>query len=95
MRFVCPICCVGFIAILTAACMGPVAGSGDAERHERASTTRDSLASDAKRHYLREVVLAGHGDTFLIHWRKHKMPLQVYLPPPPPGLFEDPEAVKT
>ena len=49
--------------------------------------------ADHDRDYLRRVVFAGRGDTFLIHWGKRKMPLAVYLPPPPDGLFDDPEGV--
>lgn len=41
--------------------------------------------------------LVGAGDqfrnTYLLHWPVQKMPLAVYLPPPPKGLFEDPDAV--
>ncbi|HWT83569.1 MAG TPA: hypothetical protein VN648_32765, partial [Candidatus Methylomirabilis sp.] len=29
----------------------------------------------------------------LLHWPEHKMPLKVYLPPPPEGWFADPERV--
>jgi hypothetical protein len=32
-------------------------------------------------------------DTYLMHWPRRKMPLSVYLPPPPDGLFPDPDAV--
>jgi len=49
---------------------------------------------EKSRHYLRRMVFAGRGDTFLIHWGKRKMPLAVYLPPPPAGLFENPEEVE-
>jgi predicted Zn-dependent protease len=32
-------------------------------------------------------------DTYVLHWPKRKMPLRVYLPAPPEGLFDDPGAV--
>ena len=37
-------------------------------------------------HYLRDVVVRdSFNNTFLLHWPKRKMPLAVYLPPPPTG----------
>jgi predicted Zn-dependent protease len=32
-------------------------------------------------------------DTYLLHWSEREMPLRVYLPRPPEGLFENTEAV--
>lgn len=44
--------------------------------------------------YIRLVAYVGPlGNTYLMHWPARKMPLAVYLPPPPEGLFEDPDAV--
>jgi TonB family protein len=44
--------------------------------------------------YIRRVGAAGpFRNTYLLHWPVKKMPLSVYLPPPPDGLFADPEAV--
>jgi hypothetical protein len=37
--------------------------------------------------------LDAFGDTYLMHWPERKMPLAVYLPPPPEGLFEEPDVV--
>ena len=76
------------IGLLALACAGV---SGISSQEPRG---RESSAPDPDRHYLRSVVFRGLGDTFLIHWEKHKMPLRVYLPPPPPGLFENPRAIR-
>lgn len=45
-------------------------------------------------HYLRAVTyeLPGH-ERVLLRWPVKKMPLRVHLPPPPDGLFADPEAI--
>ncbi len=44
--------------------------------------------------YIRRVGARGRFNvTYLLHWPVKKMPLAVYLPPPPADLFEDPEAV--
>ena len=45
--------------------------------------------------YLRRVAAVDQNtnDTYILHWPERKMPLRVYLPPPPAGLFEDPDAV--
>ncbi len=32
-------------------------------------------------------------DTYILHWPKRKMPLRIYLPPLPDGLFDDPDEV--
>jgi TonB family protein len=44
--------------------------------------------------YVRRVGAPGpFRSTYLLHWPVKKMPLSVYLPAPPDGLFADPEAV--
>lgn len=43
--------------------------------------------------YLRWAAVSFAGERILLHWQKRDMPLQVYLPPPPDGLFEEPDAV--
>jgi predicted Zn-dependent protease len=45
--------------------------------------------------YLRQVAVRdSFNDTYLLHWPERKMPLAVYLPPPPEGLFPDPERTR-
>lgn len=45
--------------------------------------------------YLHQVAVRdAFSDTYLLHWPKRKMPLAVYLPAPPEGLFPDPEATR-
>ena len=80
-----------FVVLLLVGCA--TGSSQDAPPGAATSTGRDGTGPGSTRHYLRDVVFPGRGDTFLIHWGKRKMPLEVYLPEPPPGLFEDPEAV--
>jgi hypothetical protein len=47
-----------------------------------------------KDNYLRWVAFEfPFNENFLLHWPKRKMPLRIYLPTPPPGLFADPEAI--
>jgi len=42
--------------------------------------------------YLHQIAVRdAFNDTYLLHWPERKMPLAVYLPPPPEGLFPDPE----
>ena len=79
------------IGLLALACAG---GPGIPSQESRGRESSAREAPDTDRHYLRSVVFQGLGDTFLIHWGKHKMPLRVYLPPPPPGLFENPRAIR-
>jgi predicted Zn-dependent protease len=51
----------------------------------------DSEAGD----YLQQAAVRDAvSDTYLLHWPVRKMPLAVYLPPPPEGLFPDPESVR-
>ena len=56
-----------------------------------ASGTDSSSASGT---YLRWVTFeaAGH-EHVLLRWQKRQMPLRVHLPKPPPGMFEDREAI--
>lgn len=51
-------------------------------------------ARSVERHYLRHMVFAGRGDTFLLHWGRRAMPLRVFLLAPPEGLFPDPEGIE-
>ena len=45
--------------------------------------------------YLHQVAVRdAFNDTYLLHWPERKMPLAVYLPPPPEGLFPDPELTR-
>lgn len=45
--------------------------------------------------YLRYVSFEVPGNEHvLLRWAKRQMPLRVFLPPPPDGLFEDPEAIR-
>ena len=80
-----------FFGLIALACAG---GPGSSPKNPDSTETANLTAAEPDRHYLRDVVFRGIGDTFLIHWGKHKMPLRVYLPPPPPGLFENPRAVR-
>jgi hypothetical protein len=44
--------------------------------------------------YLRWVAFEVPGNEHvLLRWKERDMPLRVYLPPPPPGIFDDPEAI--
>jgi predicted Zn-dependent protease len=43
--------------------------------------------------YLRHVAFRLYNESVLLHWKEHEMPLQVYLPRPPEGMFEDAEAI--
>src|SRR5690606_2112376 len=44
--------------------------------------------------YLRWVAIEVPGNEHvLVRWREERMPLRVHLPPPPAGLFPDPEAI--
>jgi len=59
------------------------------EARDGAAISQDEEAGD----YLRLVAVRdAFSDTYLLHWPKRKMPLAVYLPAPPEGLFPDPEA---
>ena len=64
-------------ATLIAACAG--AGSG--------------ATAGRRDNYLRQVAFRIVNESVLLHWKDHEMPLQVYLPRPPEGMFEDPEAI--
>lgn len=56
-----------------------------------APTDASASASD---NYLELVAVRDEfKDTYLMHWPLRKMPLAVYLPQPPEGLFEDPDGV--
>ena len=91
MTFLRDLFCAVSAGLLVLGCAG-IPGSSP-ENPGRIANARPE-ADDPGRHYLRSVVFRGEGDTFLIHWEKRKMPLRVYLPPPPPGLFENPRAVR-
>jgi hypothetical protein len=44
--------------------------------------------------YLRYTAFdTGFNEHILLRWPEHRMPLEVHLPAPPPGMVEDPEAV--
>jgi hypothetical protein len=60
-----------------------------------ASPSRDGAAASEPDHYLDQCAfkIEPGNDWKLLRWREREMPLQVFLPPPPPGLFEDDEAV--
>ena len=77
-------CCSLLAALVLSAC----AGGGATPAADRGAKNAEADAPAAGRHYLRNVVFAGNGDTFLIHWRKSKMPLKVHLPVPP-GMRSD------
>lgn len=82
--------CLIFLASFALACAGV---PGPHSENSKTRTEEVSEKPQKERHYLREMVFEGDGDTFLIHWGKHAMPLRVYLPQPPPGLFENPNSV--
>jgi predicted Zn-dependent protease len=51
-------------------------------------------APDKSETYLRWVAFEMPGnEQVVLRWQKRQMPLRVYLPPPPDGLFEDPEGI--
>jgi hypothetical protein len=57
--------------------------------------SRGTDTTESQRNYLHLVTMRGPASTtYLMHWPNREMPLQVYLPPSPPGLFEDPEEVQ-
>lgn len=84
------------LAAAALACAGssPAPDPGDGGESGPRPVETQRKTERAGRHYLRDMVFAGRGDTFLVHWGKRKMPLAVYLPAPPPGLFEHPEEVE-
>jgi predicted Zn-dependent protease len=46
--------------------------------------------------YLRQVAVRDEfNDTYLLHWPERKMPLAIYLPDPPEGLFPDPVRIRS
>lgn len=55
----------------------------------------DDMEAFPTRSYLKYVSfdLAGN-ERVLLRWQKRQMPLKVYMPEPPAGLFEDPEVVQ-
>jgi len=59
-----------------------------------AGTAGAPSAREEDEGYLRRVAfeMPGH-ESVVLRWPKREMPLAVYLPRPPPGLFEDPEAI--
>ncbi len=70
------------------------AGVDDDPDHTGMSEDDFSAMGGGDDHYLRDVVVRdSFNNTFLLHWPKRKMPLAVYLPPPPTDLFENPVEV--
>jgi len=58
----------------------------------RASEYGDDMDATIAKSYLRRVAFGMlFNEWILLRWRKSEMPLEVYLPEPPPGLFSDPE----
>ncbi|UCE87129.1 MAG: matrixin family metalloprotease [Deltaproteobacteria bacterium] len=64
-------------AALVAGCAGAGAGANAGPRDN----------------YLRHVAFRLLNESVLLRWQDHEMPLQVYLPRPPQGMFDDPEAI--
>jgi predicted Zn-dependent protease len=54
------------------------------------------LAKSDSDHYLRYVAFElPFGDAVLLRWSERQMPLKIFLPPPPDGLFSDPESYRS
>ena len=71
--------------------MEPFEMPASGEAGDPAGAPQDAEAGD----YLRQVAVRdAFNDTYLLHWPKRKMPLAVYLPAPPDGLFADPKAIR-
>ena len=85
---------LGLFALPALGCATHPNGAGDNSGGEREPLeARDE--EQTQRDYLRLVVVRDAlSSTYLMHWPKRKMPLAVHLPPPPPGLFENPNAVE-
>ena len=84
------------VAVLCFACAGPEAlREGEASGRSPEALEVEERGDRAGRHYLRDMVFSGRGDTFLVHWGRRKMPLAIHLPPPPPGLFANPDEVES
>ncbi|MDJ0849587.1 MAG: matrixin family metalloprotease [Myxococcota bacterium] len=58
-------------------------------------TTATAPPPVAGDHYLERVAFhyPGGNEHLLKRWPDRKMPLRVHLPPPPPGMFEEPAAI--
>jgi predicted Zn-dependent protease len=82
----------GFLACGTApAVMEPFEVPSSTEADVPAERAEGAEAGD----YLRQVAVRDvFSDTYLLHWPERKMPLAVYLPPPPEWLFPDPERMR-
>jgi len=71
--------------------MEPFEMAASAPASDPAGASPDAEAGD----YLNQVAVRdSFSDTYLLHWPKRKMPLSVYLPAPPEGLFPDTEATR-
>jgi len=82
----------GFLACGTApTVMEPFEVPSSTEADAPAEAPDGAEAGD----YLRQVAVRDVvSDTYLLHWPERKMPLAVYLPSPPEGLFPDPERTR-
>ncbi len=72
------------------------AGAGVDEDPDYSGMSEDDFSAmgDDDGHYLRDIVIRdSFNNTFLLHWPLRKMPLAVFLPPPPADLFENPDEV--
>ena len=67
---------------------------GCAPRPGATGSVRLTAFPDKRPHYLRYVAFEALGhEHMLLRWRESAMPLKIYLPRPPKGLFEDAETV--
>ena len=89
--------CAALVAVGCPACgtaptvMEPFEAPQSAEAGHPDGAPEDPETGD----YLHQVAVRDAvSDTYLLHWPERKMPLAVYLPPPPEGLFPDPELTR-
>jgi hypothetical protein len=80
---------IGLLALAIAGC----ASEGSEPRPAPAVAKLSKGDSD---HYLRYVAFElPFGDAVLLRWNERQMPLKIFLPPPPEGLFPDAEAYRS
>lgn len=81
-------------SLLAFACASPV--EEDPDYTGMSEDDFSAMGNDqADEDYLRLVVVRdSFSSTYLMHWPKRKMPLEVSLPVPPEGLFENPNEVR-
>jgi predicted Zn-dependent protease len=83
-------------ALVTVGCLGCSTAPTVMEPFEAPPNTAADHpdAADAGNYLQQVAVRDAVSDTYLLHWPKRKMPLAVYLPRAPEGLFPDPELTR-